>query len=76
MSTRQRVLRYGLGLAVAVAGLLCGLLIEGLTGEVLAIALIGLGLGGALLLVFYEIGMSEERAVAEEERERRRRSGR
>ena len=28
----------------------------------------GLGLGAILLLVFFEVGLSEERALAEEER--------
>lgn len=71
MRSRRRALRYGAFAAVATTGILCGVLVDGLTGEVLTIALIGLGLGGALLHVFYEIGLSEERAVAEEERERR-----
>ena len=70
MSTRQRVLRYGAAAAVTAAGILCWILIEGLTGEVLAIALIGLGLGGALLHVFFEVGLSEDRALAEDERHR------
>jgi uncharacterized membrane protein len=48
------------GLGAALAG--------GLTGQLLAIALITLGLGGALLLAFFEVGLSEDR-----ERARRRR---
>jgi hypothetical protein len=75
MPRRTRVLAYGAaavmtlgGIAAAVAG--------GLVGQVFAIALITLGLGAALLLVFYEVGLSEEREQArEDERRRRRRSG-
>jgi hypothetical protein len=40
------------------------------TGEVLAIGLITLGLGAALLLVFLEVGLSEERELAREEKRR------
>ena len=53
---------------LVVAGVLCGVLIGGLTGQVLLLALVTLGLGGALLLVFYEVGLSEDREL---ERERR-----
>ena len=44
------------GIGAAVAG--------GLVGQVLAIAGITFGLGGALLLLFYEVGLSEERELA------------
>ena len=57
---------------LVVAGLVCALVFGGLTGQVLAIALVSLGLGGALLLVFLEVGLSEDRARAREERRRRR----
>jgi hypothetical protein len=39
-----------------------------LTGEVLTIVLLSLGLGGAVLLVFYEVGLSEDRERAKEQR--------
>ena len=38
-----------------------------MTGEVLAIALITLGLGAVVLLMFLEVGLSEERDTAREE---------
>jgi hypothetical protein len=67
VSIRGRILGYGAaavltlgGIAAAVAG--------GLVGQVLAIGGITFGLGGALLLLFYEVGLSEER-----DRARRRR---
>jgi hypothetical protein len=53
------------GVGAAVAG--------GLVGQVFAIALISLGLGGALLLAFLEVGLSEDRARARDEERRRRR---
>jgi hypothetical protein len=49
-------------------------LIGGLTGEVLAIGLITVGLGAAVLLMFLEVGLSEERELAREEKRRRRRA--
>jgi len=45
-----------------------------LTGEVLAIALITLGLGAVVLLMFLEVGLSEEREVAKEEKRRLQRA--
>ena len=73
MLRRTRIVAFGTAGAMVVAGLLCGVLIDGLAGQVLAIALISLGLGGALLLVFFEVGHSEDQARAREERARRRR---
>ena len=45
-----------------------------MTGEVLAIALITLGLGAGVLLVFLEVGLSEERELAREEKRRQQRA--
>ena len=61
---------FGSAGAMVVAGAVCIALIEGLAGQVLAIALISLGLGGALLLAFFEVGLSEDQDRA---RKRRRR---
>jgi hypothetical protein len=70
VSRRTRILAFGsagvataAGVGAAVAG--------GLVGQVLAIALITFGLGAALLLVFYEVGLSEDRERAREEKRRR-----
>ncbi len=52
---------------LVIGGVVSWIMVDGLVGEALAIAFIGLGLGGALLLVFFEIGLSEERALAEDE---------
>jgi hypothetical protein len=70
VGTRARLLGYGAaalltlgGVAAAVAG--------GLVGQALAIAGITFGLGGALLLLFYEVGLSEDRDLARKQRRRR-----
>jgi hypothetical protein len=56
---------------LVVAGAACGVLVGGLTGQVLLIALTMVGLGGALLLVFLEVGLSEDHERERDERRRR-----
>ncbi len=75
VARRSRILAYGAAGLLVVAGAVCGALIDGVVGQALAIALITVGLGGALLLLFYEVGLSEDRARAREEERRRRRRG-
>jgi hypothetical protein len=48
----------------------CAILVGGVTGEVLTVVLMSLGLGGGLLLVFFEIGVGEERELAREQERR------
>ena len=72
MPRRTRIVAFGSAAGLAVAGGLCGALIDGVTGQALAIGLIAVGLGGALLLVFLEVGLSEDKERAREERARRR----
>jgi threonine/homoserine/homoserine lactone efflux protein len=74
VAPRARILAFGSTAALVVAGGLCLALLGGLTGQVLAIALVTVGLGGALLLVFLEVGLSEDRERAREEERRRRRA--
>ena len=74
MAPRPRVLAFGSAAALVVAGSICAALIRGLTGEVLAIALITLGLGAVVLLLFLEVGLSEERELAREEKRRQQRA--
>jgi hypothetical protein len=68
VAPRPRVLAFGSTAALVVAGAICAVLVGGLTGEVLALALITLGLGATVLLVFHEVGLSEERELASEEK--------
>lgn len=58
------------------AGGVCAAFVGGVLGEVLTIVLISGGLAGALLLVFLEIGLSEERQLARDEARRRKRQAR
>jgi hypothetical protein len=62
---------FGSAAALVVAGVVCAVFVGGVVGEILTIVLISAGLGGALLLVFLEIGLSEERELAREEERRR-----
>jgi hypothetical protein len=68
VAPRTRILAYGACGVLVVAGGLCSAIIGGLTGDVLLIGLAMLGLGGILLLVFLEIGLSEDRERSERER--------
>jgi threonine/homoserine/homoserine lactone efflux protein len=72
VSRRARILAFGSAAALTVAGVAAAVA-GGLVGQVFAIALISLGLGGALLLIFLEVGLSEDRARARDEDRRRRR---
>ena len=74
MAPRARLLAYGSAAVLVVAGALSAALISGLTGQLLTIVLLSLGLGGAVLLGFFEIGLSEDRDRAREEERRRRRA--
>ena len=56
---------------VTVGGALCAAFIAGLTGVVLGVALITIGLGGIVLLVFLEIGLGEDHAREREQWQRR-----
>lgn len=61
MSRRTRTIRYGGSILLVLAGAACGVLISGSTGGTLATVLVGLGLVGLVSLVFYEVGLTEDR---------------
>ncbi|MFL5869251.1 MAG: hypothetical protein ACJ766_19275, partial [Thermoleophilaceae bacterium] len=48
--------------------------VGGFAGGLIGIACVTIGLGAALLLLFLEVGLSEDRQRAEDEERRRRRS--
>jgi uncharacterized membrane protein len=73
VSRRARIRAFGSAGLLTVAGVLCAVFVSGLTGQLLAIVLISFGLGGAVLLVFLEVGLSEDRERGREEDRRRRR---
>ena len=73
MTRSQRIRAYGSAAGLMLVGVICGFAVPGLVGDIIRLSLITLGLGAVLLLVFYEIGLSEDKARAREEEERRRR---
>ncbi len=74
MSRRSRIRAFGAAAALVIAGALCAILVPGLLGQLLTTVLMSLGFGGAVLLVFLEVGLSEDRELEREraqlERER------
>jgi hypothetical protein len=66
VAPRSRLVAFGSAAILVVAGVLSGVLAGGLLGQLLAIVLVSLGLGGAVLLVFLEVGLSEDRARVRE----------
>jgi hypothetical protein len=73
VAPRSRILAFGSAAALVLAGGVCAMLIGGVTGQVLTIVLLSAGLGGAVLLVFLEVGLSEDRERARDEERRRKR---
>jgi hypothetical protein len=71
MSTRARLLGFGSAVLLVVGGAASAALVGGGTGEVIALALMGLGFLTATCLVFLEVGLSEDRERARD-RERPR----
>lgn len=76
MTSHLRLAMFGLAATLVFAGAVCAILVGGVTGEVLTIVLMSAGLTGSLLLVFFEIGVSEERELAREEERRHERERR
>jgi len=58
---RSRLLAFGAAAVLVLAGLACAAFVPGVLGGALATALIGIGLVLATSLVFFEIGLSEDR---------------
>lgn len=77
MSKRSRILGFGSAAALVVAGIVCAMIVSGGLGQNLAFVLVAIGLVEATSLVFYEVGLTEDRDRARErsaaERERARR---
>ena len=71
MEPRSRILAFGSAFVLAIAGGVCAVLVGGVTGQVLTIVLVSAGLGGAVLLVFLEVGLSEDRDRARDEQRQR-----
>lgn len=56
-----RALRYAAAIAVVVAGILCGAIIPGTLGGTICTAVVGIGLVAVVSLVFYDVGLTEDR---------------
>ena len=54
-------LRFGAAALVVVVGVVCAVAIGGVVGDALGIGFAALGLVAIVSLVFYEIGLSEDR---------------
>jgi fatty acid desaturase len=61
LSRRWRSTRYGAAAATVLVGVACGATLPGALGGTLATVLIGIGLVCVLSLIFYEVGLSEDR---------------
>lgn len=72
MAPRTRLAAFGSAAALILAGAICAVLVDGLTGRILTTALMTAGLGGAILLIFLEVGLSEDREQSTGEGDRRR----
>jgi hypothetical protein len=68
VSRQTRIVRYGASIAVALVGVACGALIPGTAGGTAATVLVGIGLVGIVSLLFYEVGLTEDRDRAAQAR--------
>jgi hypothetical protein len=76
MSRRSRIAGFGSAGLLVVLGIACAVIFSGALGQNLAFVLVALGLVLATSLVFYEVGLTEDRARAREEKDRRREEAR
>jgi fatty acid desaturase len=74
VARQTRIRAFGSCAILVLAGVFCAVFIGGRTGTVLTIAFMLAGLGGALLLVFFEVGLSEDHEREREEAQRRNRA--
>jgi hypothetical protein len=70
MSLQARIASFGSAAVLVIAGAVCAALLSSSAGQIVGLVLIGLGLILATALVFLEVGLSEDRQLAREERER------
>jgi hypothetical protein len=70
LSRRARIVGFGSAALLVVAGIACAFVFSGGLAQNLAFALVALGMVEATSLVFAEVGFSEDRERAREERAR------
>jgi hypothetical protein len=68
LNKRSRILGFGSAALLVVTGIACAMIVSGTLGQNLAFVLVALGLVEATALLFYEVGLTEDRA---RERERK-----
>ena len=61
MSRRSRIVGFGSAGVLVLAGIACAVVFSGGLGQNLAFVLVALGLVLATALVFYEVGLTEDR---------------
>ncbi len=76
MSRRSRIAGFGSAGLLVLLGIACAVIFSGTLGQNLAFVLVALGLVLATSLVFYEVGLTEDRARAREDKDRRREEAR
>jgi hypothetical protein len=76
MSRRSRIAGFGSAGLLVLLGIGCAVIFSGTLGQNLAFVLVALGLVLATSLVFYEVGLTEDRARAREDKARRREEAR
>ena len=70
MSRRSRIAGFGSAGLLVLLGIACAVIFSGALGQNLAFVLVALGLVLATSLVFYEVGLTEDRARAREDKAR------
>jgi hypothetical protein len=68
VSRRSRIVGFGSAGLLVLAGIACAVAFSGGLGQNLAFALVALGLIEGTALIFYEVGLTEDRDRAREER--------
>jgi len=76
VSRRSRIAGFGSAGLLVLLGIACAVVFSGALGQNLAFVLVALGLVLATSLVFYEVGLTEDRARAREDKARRREEAR
>ncbi len=72
MSRRSRIVGFGSAGLLVVAGILCAFVFSGGLAQNLAFSLVAIGLVLGTALLFYEVGLTEDRDRAREQAARRR----
>lgn len=73
MSRRSRIVGFGTAALLVAVGVAGAVILIGTFGQILAFVLISVGLVLATGLVFYEVGLSEDRERARDDARRRQR---